>query len=250
VIPAGQTDKGNAHKLRLYSIASPTKGETGDGTIMSTCTKRVVDEHWDSHELMTGVCSNYMCDLKVGDPIAVTGPAGKRFVLPKDPSKHDYMFIATGTGIAPFRSMISDLIEQGIQSKVTLIMGAPYATDLLYHDTMAAWADEHDNFSYRTAISRHLVEGQSRKLYVQDRLTEDADEILPMLGSERTLIYVCGIAGMELGILQTLARMLSAEQLAQYLTVAPEIGPDIDSWERKMIPRKIKPTKRVFLEVY
>jgi ferredoxin--NADP+ reductase len=250
VIPSGCTDKGSQHKLRLYSIASPTKGETGDGTIMATSTKRVVDEDWDTHELMTGVCSNYMCDLKVGDPITITGPAGKRFVLPKDPSKHDYIFIATGTGIAPFRSMISDLIELGMPSKATLIMGAPYATDLLYHDTMTSWKDEHPNFTYRTAISRHLVEGQSRKLYVQDRLTEDAEELLPMLASERTLIYICGIAGMELGILQTLARMLPSDQLAQYLSVDPKIGSDIDSWERKMIPRTVKPTKRVFLEVY
>ncbi len=251
VIPPGQTDTGKPHKLRLYSIAAPTKGETGDGTIISTATKRVVDEHWDTHKLLTGVCSNYMCDLQVGDEIALTGPAGKRFVLPKDPSKHDYIFIATGTGIAPFRSMISDLVDAGMQSKATLIMGAPYASDLIYHNTMTAWADQYPNFTYRTAISRHLVEGQSRKLYVQDRLTEDAADLVPMLASDRTLIYVCGIAGMELGIFQTLAKLLPPEHLAQYLTIAdPETASDIDSWERKMIPRALKPTKRVFLEVY
>jgi len=250
VIPAGETDAGKPHKLRLYSIASPTKGERGDGTILSTTTKRLIDEDWDDHRLRLGTCSNYLCDLQPGDPVTLTGPAGKRFVLPEDPSKHDFLFIATGTGIAPFRALTGDLIARGMPSRVDLIMGAPYASDLLYHEQMLGWQKEHRGFTYRTAISRHLVEGQERRLYVQDRLTEDAAQLATMLGSERTLIYICGIAGMEIGIFQTLARMLPPEQLTQYLTLDPAIAADIDSWERKMIPRAIKPTKRVFLEVY
>lgn len=250
VIPAGQTPEGKPHKLRLYSIAAPTGGETGDGTIITTTVKRLVDEHWDSHKLVQGVCSNYLCDLNVGDQIQLTGPVGKRFLLPKDPSKHDYMFIATGTGIAPFRGMILDLIKQGMPSRVAMLMGTPYETDLLYDDTLQAWQDEYENFSYHTAISRHTTTDQPRPLYVQDRLSEDADTLQPMLASERTLIYICGLAGMELGVFQTLARILPPEQLAQYLTVSDELLADVDNWERSMIPKQLKKTKRVFLEVY
>lgn len=250
VIPAGQTPEGKSHKLRLYSIAAPTGGETGDGTIITTTVKRLVDEHWDSHKLVQGVCSNYLCDLNVGDQIQLTGPVGKRFLLPKDPSKHDYMFIATGIGIAPFRGMILDLIKQGMPSRVAMLMGTPYETDLLYDDTLQAWQDEYENFSYHTAISRHTTTDQPRPLYVQDRLSEDADTLQPMLASERTLIYICGLAGMELGVFQTLARILPPEQLAQYLTVSDELLADVDNWERSMIPKQLKKTKRVFLEVY
>ncbi len=250
IIPPGVTASGKQHKLRLYSICSPTKGEGGNGSIIATATKRVLDEHWDTHELFTGVCSNYLCDLQVGDEALLTGPAGKRFVLPKDPSKHDYLFIATGTGIAPFRSMLADLASTGMKSNATLIMGAPYATDLLYHEDMLALDQEFDRFSYRTAISRHLIDGQSRPMYVQDRLEEDHADLRAMLESERTLIYICGIAGMELGILKSLSKMLSKQHLAQYLRIDPEIANDLDSWQRRMIPRTIKPTKRVFLEVY
>ena len=250
VIPAGQTPEGKPHKLRLYSIAAPTGGETGDGTIITTTVKRLVDEHWDSHKLVQGVCSNYLCDLNVGDQIQLTGPVGKRFLLPKDPSKHDYMFIATGTGIAQFRGMILDLIKQGMPSRVAMLMGTPYETDLLYDDTLQAWQDEYENFSYHTAISRHTTTDQPRPLYVQDRLSEDADTLQPMLASERTLIYICGLAGMELGVFQTLARILPPEQLAQYLTVSDELLADVDNWERSMIPKQLKKTKRVFLEVY
>ncbi len=250
VVPPGETENGKPHKLRLYSIAAPTKGETGDGTILTTTIKRLIDEHWDAHNLVQGVCSNYVCDLKVGDPITLTGPVGKRFLLPENPQDHDYIFIATGTGIAPFRGMISDLIEQGMPSRVALLMGTPYESDLLYDDTLTQWADDHKNFSYHTAISRHTTPDQPNKLYVQDRLREDFDQLGPMLANDRTLIYICGIAGMELGVFQTLAKLLPPEQLNQYLQVDQEIANDIDHWERKMIPKKLKKTKRVFMEVY
>ncbi len=250
VIPPGTQSSGKPHKLRLYSIAAPTGGETGDGTIITTTVKRVVDEHWDTHKLLNGVCSNYLCDLNVGDEVLLTGPVGKRFLLPENPADHDYIFIATGTGIAPFRSMILDLIKLGMPSRIAMMMGAPYESDLLYDDTIRGWASEYDQFTYHTAVSRHLTPSQSKKLYVQDRLSEDFDQLGPMLASKRTLIYVCGIAGMELGVFQTLARLLPPDQLAQYLSLAPEIAGDIDNWERRMIPKKIKKTKRVFLEVY
>ena len=200
VIPPGIQDNGNPHKLRLYSIAAPTTGETGDGTIITTTVKRVLDEHWDSHKLLKGVCSNYLCDLNVGDEVIMTGPVGKRFLLPQNPADHNYIFIATGTGIAPFRSMIMDLIELGMPTKTALLMGVPYESDLLYNDSFTRWANEHDNFSYHTAISRHITPTQSKKIYVQDRLSEDFDQLGELLASENTLIYICGLGGMELGV--------------------------------------------------
>lgn len=250
VIPEGETPDGKPHKLRLYSIAAPTGGETGDGTIITTTVKRLVDEHWDSHKLVYGVCSNYLCDLNVGDQIQLTGPVGKRFLLPEDPSKHDYIFIATGTGIAPFRGMLLDLIRQGMPSRVALLMGAPYESDLLYDEDLRKWEAEYEQLSYHTAISRHTTLDQPEKLYVQDRLRVDAETLAPMLASERTLIYICGLAGMELGVFQTLAKILPPEQLAQYLTVSDELLSDVDNWERSMIPKQLKKTKRMFLEVY
>ncbi|MBO6514791.1 MAG: hypothetical protein JJ974_12585, partial [Phycisphaerales bacterium] len=99
VVPPGVTEHGRPHKLRLYSIAAPTNGEDGEGKILSTTLKRLIDEHWEDHTLYTGVCSNYLADLQIGDQVHLTGPVGKRFVLPEDPAAHDYIFLATGTGI-------------------------------------------------------------------------------------------------------------------------------------------------------
>ncbi len=250
VVPAGDAGEGKAHKLRLYSIAAPTGGETGNGTIITTTVKRLIDEHWESHKLVQGMCSNYLCDLNVGDQVLLTGPVGKRFLLPSDPSKHDYIFIATGTGIAPFRGMLLDLMRLGMPSRVALLMGVPYETDLLYHDDLSSWADQYEKLSYHTAISRHTTSEQRQPMYVQDRLKEDFDTLGPMLASERTLIYICGLAGMELGVFQQLARLLPPDQLAQYLTLPEGMAEHTEQWERSMIPKTIKKTKRVLLEVY
>ncbi len=253
VIPPGLTDKGKSHKLRLYSIASPTRGEDGQGHVLATTVKRTIDEHWDDHTLLLGVASNFLCDLQIGDEVTITGPAGKRFVLPKDPALHDYIFFATGTGIAPFRSMLLELLEGPdgpCPSGVTLVMGAPYATDLLYHDELTALSEKHPNFTYLTAISRERQDDVDRRLYVQGRLETHTEHFQPVLSSERTLVYVCGIAGMELGVFKGLAALLDPEGLAQYLRGEPELLADTSAWERKMIPRALRPTKRVMLEVY
>jgi ferredoxin--NADP+ reductase len=250
VVPPGTDDKGKPHKLRLYSIAAPTGGETGDGTILSTTVKRTIDEHWESHALFLGVCSNYLCDLREGDPVHLTGPAGKRFILPAEHDRHDYLFIATGTGIAPFRGMLMDLASAGSTGRATLVMGAPYRTDLLYDAELREMERQHPWFRYRTAISREITEDQPRPMYVQDRIEADATAMRDLLASERTLVYICGIAGMELGVLRTLWTLLPPQHRSQYLQIADDVPADPAQWDRRMIPRQIKPTKRVFMEVY
>ncbi|MEM9066229.1 MAG: hypothetical protein AAGB51_12145 [Planctomycetota bacterium] len=245
VIPPGQDERGRPHQLRLYSIASPTKGEDGSGNVLATTVKRTIDEHWDDHSLFTGVCSNYLCDLKEGDEVLVTGPNGKRFLLPERPDEHDYLFFATGTGIAPFRGMIQDLLDAGVTSRVVLVMGSPYSSDLLYHDELTALAEKHPSFTYLTAISR---EGEG-KVYVQDRIGTHAETLVPLLEDKRSLVYVCGIAGMELGIFRELHARLDPGRLGRLLAVDQEAG-DPTGWNRKMVNRQLKPTRRMFLEVY
>ncbi len=253
VLPPGVDDKGRAHKLRLYSIASPTRGEDGEGNVLATTVKRLIDEHEEHHRLFVGVASNYLCDLQVGDEVRLTGPTGKRFLLPAAPERHDYVFFATGTGIAPFRGMIGDLLGGNVPSRVALVMGSPYATDLLYDADFRALAAAHPNFRYLTAVSRERQADVDRALYVQDRIAHDPlgrgpGSLAEMLASPRTLVYVCGIAGMELGIFRALAETLGAGASA-YLTVEPEAG-EPSGWTRRMVSRELRPTRRVFLEVY
>lgn len=250
VVAPGNDEKGRPHAVRLYSVASPSMGEDGAGKIISTTVKRTIDEHWESRKLFLGVASNHLCDLAVGDEVRLSGPNGKRFLLPTDHTAHDYVFFATGTGIAPFRGMVLDLLRTETQSRVALVMGSPYSTDLLYHDLFSRLASEHERFTYLTAISREKQSDGHDPMYVQDRLSTNRDELGAMLSSERTLVYVCGLAGMELGIFKQMARILRESTLEQYLKIEPEAMGDLEAWDRKMLHRQIKPSKRVFLEVY
>ncbi|MBU6413492.1 MAG: hypothetical protein KGS45_08460 [Planctomycetes bacterium] len=252
VIPPGVDANGKPHKLRLYSIASPTRGEDGKGQVLSTTVKRTIDEHWETHKLFTGVCSNYLCDLHVGDQVKVTGPAGKRFVLPQKPDEHDYVFIATGTGIAPFRGMVKELLEgeSPTTSRIMLIMGSPYATDLLYDAEMRELSAKHGNFSYVTAISREVQKDVAKPLYVHERLVTQRDQACEILKGGRGLVYICGIAGMELGVMQSLSQILPGSDLEPYLAVSDELRDQPKTWDRRMIHKEIKPSRRVFLEVY
>ena len=249
MIPEGVDDKGQPHKVRLYSLASPVGGSDGQGRIYATTVKRTIDEHWENHKLFLGVASNYLCDLQPGDKVRVSGPNGKRFVLPVNVNDHDYLFFATGTGIAPFRGMLIDLFKEGCTSRVTLVMGSPYSTDLIYHEFFLEMASKHKNFTYLTAISRENADGRSG-LYVQDRLRVSRDMLLPQLASERNIIYICGLAGMELGIFRELALALQGSTLEQYLQVDPEALRDVRGWERRMIHKEVRPTRRVLMEVY
>jgi len=250
VIARGHDEKGRPHAVRLYSVASPTRGEDGQGQVISTTVKRTIDEHWESHKLFLGVASNHLCDLQVGDEVKLSGPNGKRFLLPADRAAHDYIFFATGTGIAPFRGMVIDLLESRAASKVVLVMGSPYATDLLYDIDFRKLESEHRNFTYLTAISREKQTDGHDRMYVQDRLVSHREQLLPMLASERTQVYVCGIAGMELGIIQQLARLLPASALEQYLHADAEAMSDIAGWNRKMLHKQLKLSRRMVLEVY
>ncbi len=250
VLADGTDALGKPHKLRLYSIASPSAGEDGHGGVLATTVKRTIDEHFDSGKLFLGVCSNYLCDLAVGESVRVTGPNGKRFVLPENAAQHDYLFVATGTGIAPFRGMILELLKSSAPCKVMLLMGSPYATDLLYHQELQQLASQYTNFTYLTAISRERQADGSPAMYVHEHLDRSRDVLVPFLESPRTLVYVCGIAGMELGVFQQMARVLPASARDQYVEVEIAAMADIAGWTRTMLHKQVRPTRRVFMEVY
>lgn len=261
VVAPGTDEKGRPHKVRLYSIASPTWGEDGQGRVLSTTPKRVLDERQpqradddpDDHRLLVGVCSNHLCDLRVGDPVMVSGPNGKSFLLPADPDAHDYLFVATGTGIAPFRGFVKELLERPggpCTSRIALVMGAPYTNDLLYDDLFRELAAAHPNFTYHVAISRERRPDGRRGVYVDGLIDERmAEDFAPLLASKRTLIHVCGLAGMQVGLFRVLAKHGFADA---YLRFRDETlaGTDPATWESDAIKRGIRASKRCMLEVY
>lgn len=246
ILPPGKNENGRDYKLRLYSVASPTKGEEGKSHLISTTVKRTIEE-LENNELYLGVCSNYLADLEPGDKVKMTGPSGRRFLLPENATDFNYVFFATGTGIAPYRGMIMELLEAGIENEIVLVFGCPYRTDLLYADYFEELDEEHSNFHYLPHISREDRRPDGSKKYVQTCLIDEADRLDPLLEQENTLLYICGLKGMESGIFRTLAK----KGLTQYLDVRePAANKKPSEWNEKDLKRYVKASARTFVEVY
>lgn len=136
-----------------------------------------------------GTASEFLFSLKAGDTIKATGPFG-RLILPPEPEKR-YILIATGTGVTPYRAMLSVLAEamQTQACEVLLLQGTRHLEEVLYKDEFLAFASQHEHFTYRACLSRLQEVPQERYLfkgYVQDCLAGMQTD------PEADLVYLCG----------------------------------------------------------
>ena len=132
-------------RIRSYSIAS-----WPDGT--NTIELLIV-------LLEGGAGTTYLFnEIKEGSELTLRGPQGV-FTLP-DPIDKDLYFICTGTGIAPFRSMVHHIKLHSVPHKnIYLLFGTRNQKDLLYLDEMRRLANEVDQFQYIPTLSREKWDG-------------------------------------------------------------------------------------------
>jgi ferredoxin--NADP+ reductase len=203
VIPPGELEPVKPHKARLYSIASARTGDDGNSTSATICVKRVFTQDETTGAKIPGVASNYLCDLKPGDPVALIGPNGRRFLLPEDDST-DLILIAVGTGIAPFRSFIRHIyLEKGFwNGRIRLFYGVKNAMEALFlnnkNDDIGQYMTQ-DTFEAFRALSRAHNE-DAEKGYVQHKLAEQKQEVWEMICNRNFAVYICGLKGMEEGV--------------------------------------------------
>ena len=188
IIPPGTNADGKPHLPRLYSVSSPRDGERPNYNNLSLTVKREEG----------GLCSNYVCDLKKGDEVQITGPFGATFLLPDDPSAR-LLMICTGTGSAPMRAFTMRR-QRTVGAKsggMLMFFGARSKGSLPYFGPLSKVPE--------SLLKQHLVfsraEGQPKE-YVQDRLHSEEDEVAEMLQDPKTHIYICGLRGMEKGVEQ------------------------------------------------
>jgi len=158
---------------RAYSIASPPS-ENGR---FAFCLNRVQD----------GFMSNHLCDLKEGEEMAIQGPFGS-FIL--RPPMRDALLVATGTGIAPLRSMLHWLLtdpERHQGRQLWLLFGVRSECDIYYHGEFLRLAETHPNFHYLPTLSRGGPQWQGLRGYVQEHV--------PGIVGARTDMqaYICGL---------------------------------------------------------
>jgi len=201
IVPPGVDASGKPHHARQYSIASPRNGERAGYNNVSLTVKRVVEDH--DGKPVKGVCSNYLCDVKVGDTVQVIGPFGSSFLMPNHP-KSNIVMICTGTGSAPMRGMTewrrrlrqTGKFEGG---KLLLFFGARTQEELPYFGPLQKLPKDFIDISF--AFSR--TPGQPKR-YVQDAMRERAADLVALLKDPNTYFYVCGLKSMEEGVVLAL----------------------------------------------
>jgi len=217
IIPDGEDAKGKPHKLRLYSIASTRHGDDMADNTVSLCVRQL--QYEKDGETINGVCSTFLCDIEPGAKVKITGPVGKEMLLPEEEDANVIMF-ATGTGIAPMRTYLRRMFESSerekngwnFRGKAWLFMGAPKTPNLLYDDDFNRYESEYpENFRYTKAISREQQNAKGGRMYIQDRVLENADEIFAMIEDPRTHVYMCGLRGMEPGIDEAMTAAAAAK---------------------------------------
>jgi len=214
VIPPGINPKnGKPHTNRLYSIASTRYGDDMKGTTTTLCVRRATyycPELKADDPAKKGVCSNFLCDTKPGDEVMLTGPAGKVMLMPEDKPNADLIMVATGTGIAPYRSFIRRLFTEktpagkAYKGTAWLFLGVANVDALLYDDEWQKVLKEYpNNFKLDYALSREQTNKKGGKMYIQDKVEEYADEIFTRMEGGAHM-YFCGLKGMMPGILEML----------------------------------------------
>ena len=202
ILPPGVDARGKPHHARQYSIASPRDGERPGYNNVSVTVKRVTIDY-DGNPVR-GVASNYVCDLKKGDEVRVIGPFGTSFLMPNHPDSNLVM-ICTGTGSAPMRAMTErrrrrvGLKEGG---KLMLFFGARTQKELPYFGPLMNLPKDFIDINF--AFSRQGGADGGQKRYVQHLLKERADAVSSLLRDPNTYVYVCGLKGMEAGVLDAM----------------------------------------------
>merc|ERR1711943_62229 len=223
VLPPGTNPKnGKPHSVRLYSIASSRYGDDMSGQTSSLCVRRAT--YWDPEmgkedPAKKGVCSNYLCDAAAGDEIKLTGPSGKVMLMPESKPETDIIMVATGTGIAPYRSFIRRLFTEktpageAFKGTAWLFLGVANSDALLYDDEWQTVLKEYpDNFKLDYALSREQTNVDGGKMYIQDKVEEYSEEIFTRMDNGAHM-YFCGLKGMMPGITGMLETVSTAKGL-------------------------------------
>jgi|SRR5579863_4886610 len=155
---------------RPYSIASPPE----EKEMIQLCVNLVVG----------GPGSTYLSRLQVGEEIEFLYPLGY-FTLDEE-SQSDLLFVATGTGIAPLRSMIHHFFNIGSQRKVTLYWGLRSDRDVYFADEFRALAENHPTFRFVQTLSQPTEQWRGARGRVTHHLREEAGPV------EDLEAYLCG----------------------------------------------------------
>ncbi|KMJ43688.1 sulfite reductase subunit alpha [Xenorhabdus khoisanae] len=186
---------------RLYSISSSQSEVENEVHITVGVVRYDIEGR-----ARTGGASGYLADrLQEDDGIRVFIEKNNNFRLPADPNTPVIM-IGPGTGIAPFRAFLQERDSQGTEGKNWLFFGNPhFVEDFLYQVEFQRYVKD----GLLTRIDLAWSRDQQHKVYVQDKLHEQGEEVWRWI-QDGAHLYVCGDANrMAKDVEQTLLDIIS-----------------------------------------
>ncbi len=134
-----------------------------------------------------GKASRALHHVNIGDVLRAIGPSGLFTRRAMDPSAA--LFVGTGTGVTPLRSMIRAALGAGSTAPLWLLLGVRHEEDILYRDELEKLSADHPSFKHFVTLSKPGPTWTGRHGYVQDHITE----LWKSLGEEAATIFVCGL---------------------------------------------------------
>jgi CDP-4-dehydro-6-deoxyglucose reductase len=180
---------------RAYSIASHPDGSAGFEVAIT--------------KVEGGPGSTYLHELPVGATVRAIGPQGF-FTRPRG-AGHPSLFVGTGTGVTPLRSMIKDALLAGETAPLTLLFGVRHEVDQLYRDELEALAKQHPNFRVLYSMSRPGPDWSGLTGYVQTH-TESLWRELEAAGPGAPHVYVCGLERMVGAVRDLLRKQMGVDR--------------------------------------
>jgi CDP-4-dehydro-6-deoxyglucose reductase, E3 len=157
-----------------------------------------------------GPGSQYLHALPPGSVLRAIGPQGlfTRAASDESPS----LFIATGTGVTPLRSMLQSALAAGSRAQLSLLFGARFEDDILYRAEFEAYAREHPHFRYAVTLSQGAASWGGLRGYVQLHVREALGELRASASPLEPHLYVCGLERMVKTVRELSRGELSVER--------------------------------------
>lgn len=215
-------------KPRLYSISSSIDENPEEVHITLN---HLQDENEDG--IRYGLASHFLTrQLEEGDKVNVYVDRNKNFKLPS--SDKAIIMVGPGTGIAPFRSFLQQREAEQAKGRNWLFFGNPnFNTDFLYQTEL----QKHLKSGLLTQIDVAFSRDQEQKIYVQDRLRENAAQVWQWL-EQGAFFYVCG----------DMSRMAKEVELA-LLQIIEQQGNNTQSQAKEYL-KQLKKQARYQRDVY
>jgi ferredoxin-NADP reductase len=156
-----------------------------------------------------GPGSSFLHELPVGGTMPAVGPQGF-FTRPRV-AGHPSLFVGTGTGATPLRSMLKDALAHGETAPMTLLFGVRHEGDRLYREELEALEAAHSNFHVVYSLSQPAAEWSGLRGYVQTHV-EALWRALEAKGEGAPHAYICGLERMVSAVRDLLRKEMEVDR--------------------------------------